>query len=166
MTTQRNEFGVRSGETRGLRLGTVGAGKLGTTVARAGIEAGDDVAMSGSGTVDRIALTVEALVPGARAVTTGEVTPHADLIVPAVPTHRFRELTHDLYANKIVIDAIPQSDRRGMLCAFDLPSYDDVSRHGAAILARLEDGAMLCDGHRPADQVDAFRRWVTDEDSN
>ncbi len=106
MTEQKIEFRVRSGETRGLRLGIVGAGKLGTTLARAAIEAGYDVAMSGSGTADRIALTVEVLAPGAHAVTTDEVVRHAELIVLAVPTHRFRELPRDLFANKILIDAM------------------------------------------------------------
>src|SRR5260370_4221265 len=71
------------------RLGIVGAGKLGTTIARAAIAAGYDVAMSGSGGADRIALTVDVLAPGARAFTTDEVVRHADLIVLAVPTHAF-----------------------------------------------------------------------------
>ena len=50
-----------------------------------------------------------------------------------------------------------------MLWAFDLRSYDGVSRYGAAILARLLEGAMPCDSPRPADQVDAFRRWIAGE---
>jgi predicted dinucleotide-binding enzyme len=89
-----------------LRLGIVGAGKLGTTVARAAIAAGYDVAVSGSGPADAIALTVEVLAPGARAVTTDEVVRHADLIILAVPTHRFRELPRDLFNGKILVDAM------------------------------------------------------------
>jgi len=88
------------------RLGIVGAGKLGTTLARAAIAAGYDVAMSGSGPSDSIALTVEVLAPGARAATTAEVVRHADIIVLAVPTHRFRELPPDLFGGKILIDAM------------------------------------------------------------
>ena len=95
-----------SGETGDRRLGIVGAGKVGTTIARAAIAAGYDVAMSGSGTAERIALTVDVLAPGARAVSTDEVVRHADLIVLAVPTHRFRELPRDLFAGKILIDAM------------------------------------------------------------
>jgi len=88
-----------------LRLGIVGAGKFGTTLARAAIAAGYDVAISGSGTAGEIALTVDVLAPGGRAATTDEVVRHADLVVLAVPTHRFRELPSDLFAGKIVIDA-------------------------------------------------------------
>jgi 8-hydroxy-5-deazaflavin:NADPH oxidoreductase len=95
-----------SGETDDLRLGIVGAGKAGTTIARAAIAAGYDVALSGSGPAERIAVIVDVLAPGARAVTTDEVVRRADLIVLAVPTHRFRELPRDLFAGKIVVDAM------------------------------------------------------------
>ena len=93
-------------EVDDLRLGIVGAGKFGTTVARAAIAAGYDVAISGSGPADDIALTVEILALGAHAATTAEVVRHADIIVLAVPTHRFRELPRDLFAGKILIDAM------------------------------------------------------------
>jgi 8-hydroxy-5-deazaflavin:NADPH oxidoreductase len=89
-----------------MRLGIVGAGKLGTTIARAAIDAGYEVAMSGSGAAEDIALTVDVLAPGARAVTTEEVVRHADIVVLAVPTHRFRELPPGLFAGKILIDAM------------------------------------------------------------
>jgi 8-hydroxy-5-deazaflavin:NADPH oxidoreductase len=89
-----------------FRLGIVGAGKFGTTVARAAIDAGYDVAISGSGPADDIALTVDVLAPGARAATTDEVVRHADIIVLAVPTHRFRGLPGDLFAGKILVDAM------------------------------------------------------------
>jgi 8-hydroxy-5-deazaflavin:NADPH oxidoreductase len=97
---------VSRSETGARPLGIVGAGQLGTAIARAAIAAGYDVAISGSGAADRIALTVDVLAPGARAVTTDEVVRHSDLIVLAVPTHRFRELPPDLFAGKILIDAM------------------------------------------------------------
>ena len=88
------------------RLGIVGAGKLGTTLARAAVAAGYDVAMSGSGAPEEIALTVDVLAHGARAMSTGEVVRHADVVVLAVPTHRFRELPADLFDGKVLIDAM------------------------------------------------------------
>ena len=95
-----------SAEVHDLRLGIVGAGKFGTTLARAAVAAGYDVTISGSGAADDIALTVDVLAPGARAATTDEVVRHADIIVLAVPTHRFRELSRDRFAGKILIDAM------------------------------------------------------------
>jgi hypothetical protein len=47
-----------------------------------------------------------------------------------------------------------------MLSHFDLWAYDDVSEHAAAILERLEEGTMPCDGAWPEDRVDLLRRWV------
>jgi predicted dinucleotide-binding enzyme len=99
---------VESGSGReadDLRLGIVGAGKLGTTLARSAVAAGYDVAISGSGPADHIALAVDVLAPGARASTTDEVVRHADIVILAVPMHRFRELPSDLFAGKILIDA-------------------------------------------------------------
>jgi 8-hydroxy-5-deazaflavin:NADPH oxidoreductase len=89
-----------------LRLGIIGAGKLGTTLARAATAAGYDVAISGSGPADDVALTIDVLAPGARATTTADVVRRADIIVLAVPTHRFRELPRDLFAGKILVDAM------------------------------------------------------------
>jgi predicted dinucleotide-binding enzyme len=87
-------------------LGIVGAGKIGTAIARTAAANGYDVAISGSGPVERIELIVEVLAPGARAATTDDVVAFADLIVLAVPMHRFRELPRDLFAGKIVVDAM------------------------------------------------------------
>ena len=88
-----------------LRLGIVGAGKFGTTLARAAVAAGYDVAISGSGPADDIALTVAVLAPGAHAVTTPDVVRHAKTVVLAVPMHRFRELPPDLFAGRVLVDA-------------------------------------------------------------
>jgi CDGSH-type Zn-finger protein/truncated hemoglobin YjbI len=53
-----------------------------------------------------------------------------------------------------------ESDRRSMSFVFDLWSADDVRAHADAILARLRDGTMPCDGAWPADRTEVFRRWA------
>jgi len=97
---------VSSSEATGRRLGIVGAGKAGTAFARAAVAGGYHVAISGSGPAERIELIVEVLAPGARALSTDEVVRFADLIVLAIPMHRFRGLRRDLFAGKILVDAM------------------------------------------------------------
>jgi hypothetical protein len=53
-----------------------------------------------------------------------------------------------------------ERDRKSMKFAFDLWSADDVSAQADAILQRLEDGTMPCDGAWPAERVAGFRRWI------
>jgi predicted dinucleotide-binding enzyme len=97
---------VSSTEATDRRLGIVGAGKAGTAIARAAVAGGYDVAISGSGPAERIELIVEVLAPGARALSTDEVVSYADVIVLAIPMHRFRDLRRDLFAGKILVDAM------------------------------------------------------------
>jgi CDGSH-type Zn-finger protein/truncated hemoglobin YjbI len=51
-------------------------------------------------------------------------------------------------------------DRGSMRFVFDLWSHDDVTTHADAILGRLREGSMPCDGPWPAERVDVFERWV------
>jgi predicted dinucleotide-binding enzyme len=97
---------VGSSEAGDRHLGIVGAGKIGTAIARAAVAGGYDVAIAGSGPAERIELIVDVLAPGARAVSTDEVVRSADLIVLAIPMHRVRELPRDLFAGKILVDAM------------------------------------------------------------
>ncbi|MGW1988520.1 CDGSH iron-sulfur domain-containing protein [Embleya sp. NPDC001921] len=55
-----------------------------------------------------------------------------------------------------------EMDRKSMSFMFDLWAHADVSTHAEAILARLRQGTMPCDGAWPADRVDAFARWVAE----
>jgi truncated hemoglobin YjbI len=51
-------------------------------------------------------------------------------------------------------------DRNSMKFAFDLWSLEDVRQHGQAILERLRNGTMPCDGAWPPDKLEVFQRWV------
>ena len=53
-----------------------------------------------------------------------------------------------------------ERDRESMQRAFDLWSYEDVSQHADAILARLQAGDTPCDGAWAKDQVDLFQNWA------
>jgi hypothetical protein len=51
-------------------------------------------------------------------------------------------------------------DQQSMKFAFDLWSYDDVKANAQAILERLDNGTMPCDGAWPGEQITAFKRWL------
>ena len=53
-----------------------------------------------------------------------------------------------------------EKDRDSMRRAFDLWSLSDVQAHQDAILQRLGDGTMPCDGAWPPDNVALFQRWI------
>ncbi|MFZ0088344.1 MAG: CDGSH iron-sulfur domain-containing protein [Solirubrobacteraceae bacterium] len=54
-----------------------------------------------------------------------------------------------------------QRDRQSMKFAFDLWAYQDVSTNATAILERVRNGTMPCDGAWPSEKVDTFARWTT-----
>ncbi len=88
------------------RVGIVGAGKLGMALARAALAAGYEVAVASSGPAERIGLLADVLAPGSVASTVDSVVDFSDLILLAVPAHRFRELPSDLFDGKILVDAM------------------------------------------------------------
>ncbi len=54
-----------------------------------------------------------------------------------------------------------QRDQQSMKFVFDLWAYDDVNHNAHAILERLRNGSMPCDGAWEPEKVDVFERWVS-----
>ena len=52
------------------------------------------------------------------------------------------------------------TDRQSMAFAFDLWDIDDVRANADAILGRLQEGTMPCDGGWSSDEVEVFGRWI------
>jgi predicted dinucleotide-binding enzyme len=86
-------------------IGILGAGRVGTAVARQALNAGFDVRIATAKPADEIALLVEIITPGAVAVTAADAA-GADIVVVAVPLHKYRSLDPALLAGKTVIDAM------------------------------------------------------------
>lgn len=86
-------------------IGIMGAGRVGTAVARQALKAGLSVKIATSKPPENIRLITEIVVPGAQAVTAAEAA-DADLILIAIPLHRYRTLDARLFDDRIVIDAM------------------------------------------------------------
>lgn len=87
-------------------LGILGAGRVGTAIARQALWAGYDVAIAASGDPADIALIVDVMAPGARAVTAAEAAQAGGLVVLAVPLRRYDTLDPDMLTGRIVVDAM------------------------------------------------------------
>jgi predicted dinucleotide-binding enzyme len=88
------------------RIGVLGAGHVGPVIARAAITAGYRVSIAASGGPEDIALITEVLVPGAEPRWATDAVQMSDIVVLAIPLHKFATFDPSLVADKIVVDAM------------------------------------------------------------
>ena len=151
-------------------LAVLGAGHVGPVIARLAIAAGYPVAIATSGDPEGIALITELVIPGAQPRWAAEAVADADIVVLAMPLHRFLDTSAGLLAGKLVVDAMnywPASD--GVLTAFeDGGSSEIVARRlaGSTVVKALNHIGYheLEDRARPAGAPDRQAAGVAGDD--
>jgi predicted dinucleotide-binding enzyme len=120
------------------RIAVLGAGHVGPVIARLAVRAGYPVSIAASGDPEDIALITDLLIPGAQPRWASDAVTGTDIVVLAIPLHRFPGFDPGLLSGKLVVDAMnywPASD--GVLKDFEYGgSSEPVAR-------RLADSAVV-----------------------
>ena len=137
-------------------IAVLGAGHSGPVIARVAMDAGYRVSIADSGDPADIELIAQVLVPGAEPQWAAEAVAAADIVVLAIPLHRFPALDPSLVAGKLVVDVMnywPAVD--GVV-----PMFDD-RRHGSSeiVQGRLASSTVIkALNHIGYHELDAERR--------
>ncbi len=111
-------------------IGLIGAGKIGSQVARLAVKNGHDVVLSNSRGPETLSALVKELGPGARAGTPVEAAKAGEIVVVTVPLKAYRQVPVEPLAGKVVIDTnnyYPNRDGH-------IPELDDESTTTSALL--------------------------------
>jgi predicted dinucleotide-binding enzyme len=101
-------------------VGIIGAGHIGSAVARALIELGDQVVVANSRGPETLSELVAALGPNARAATAVEAAEAGESVVVTVPLHACRDVPVEPLAGKVVLDTNNYYwERDGHIAALD-----------------------------------------------
>lgn len=86
-------------------IGIIGAGKVGTAVARLALAAGDEVLIAGSPNAQFLEQILAMTAPGARVASLGELADVAELTVLAVPFGKIDTVALERFNGAVVVDA-------------------------------------------------------------
>jgi 8-hydroxy-5-deazaflavin:NADPH oxidoreductase len=123
------------------KIAVLGAGHVGPAIARLALDAGHSVGIATSGNPGDLALVTQLLIPGAEPLWAVDAIARADIVVLAMPLHRFLRMDPNDLSGKLVIDAMnywPPSDGRLP------PPFDDESIGTSEVVAeRLPDATVV-----------------------
>jgi predicted dinucleotide-binding enzyme len=88
------------------RIAVLGAGHTGPVIARVAMDAGYPVSIAASGDPGQIELIAQVLAPGAEPRWAADAAGEADIVVLAIPLHKFATLDPSLVAGKLVVDTM------------------------------------------------------------
>ncbi len=122
-----------------MRIGLIGSGRIGGTLAQLAVATGHEVVLSNSRGPDTLADLVSELGPLARAGTVEEAAASGDLVVVTIPVKSYGSVPVEPLAGKPVADTGNYyPDRDGTF-----PEIDDGSTTSSELLARHLAGASV-----------------------
>src|ERR1700752_4445276 len=130
---------MREAEMGLPRLGVLGAGHVGPVIARLAIRAGYPVTIADAGDPADLSLIAELLIPGAQPRWAADAVSDADIVVLAIPLHRFLTVDPATFGGKLVIDAMnywPSGDRL-------LREFEDTAAGSSEIVATRLGGSVV-----------------------
>jgi 8-hydroxy-5-deazaflavin:NADPH oxidoreductase len=156
------------------RIAVLGAGHVGPVIARLALDAGFEVAIAASGSPENLELITQVVMPGVEARWATDAVAAADMVVLAIPLHRFPALEPVLLAGKLVVDAMnywaPADGLVPMFQGQELSSSEIVQRRlsQSTVIKSLNQIAYhdLEDGRRPAGSPHRHAIGVAGDDSN
>jgi len=117
----------------GTRVAILGAGRVGSALGRVMVDGGYEVSVAASGDPAGLELIASIVMPGVTPRWAAEAAADADLVVLAIPLHRFATLDPALVAGKIVIDNMnywaPTDGVQSLFEDSALSSSEIVQRH-------------------------------------
>jgi predicted dinucleotide-binding enzyme len=122
-----------------MRIGIIGSGHIGGTLAKLFVAAGHEVAVSNSRGPETLAGLVDELGARAQAMTAEDAERFGEVVVVSVPLGRYREVPADAVDRKVVIDTnnyYPQRDGH-------FPQLDDDSTTSSELLQAHLPGARV-----------------------
>ncbi|MCU1428225.1 MAG: oxidoreductase [Actinomycetia bacterium] len=122
-----------------MRIGIIGAGHIGGTLARRFVDVGNDVTLANSRGPETLRDTVEQLGPHARAGTIADVANDQDVVVISIPLTRVHELPAEAFGGTIVVDTNNYYSTPGT----EIAELDDGSTTSSEFLARYLQGARV-----------------------
>lgn len=123
-----------------MKIGIIGAGYIGSTVAHLLVEAGHEIALSNSRNPRTLEDRVEELGPKARAATAVEAAEFGEVVLLAVPLKAYTDLPAEQLRGRIVIDALNYyPERDGHIAELD----SDETTSSELVAARLPGARVV-----------------------
>lgn len=150
-----------TGTTR-PRVAILGVGHVGSALARILLDAGYEVDVAASGDPQRIQLIASVVMPGARPRWAAEAVADADVVILAIPLHRFAGLDRSMLDGRIVIDSMNYwAPTDGVQ-----PLFEDTTLTSSEIVQRELAGARIVKtfNHIGYHEMEEDRRLAGDPD--